>query len=213
MSRMSILEASEYFGVSKEAIHNRIRRGSLSSIIEDGVKLVVVDKTAQVSARAQTRRTNTTMDDRYYKLLEEQNSALQAKVEKLENETKSLRDQKELMLVKEREKIEEIYQQKDEQLKNILNAISSKFMLSAPSVDVFEEPHVEAEIEHQEKESENEVISLNKYLKQSDLSKKKQEKIKARFKKRAKEDNRIITVGKKYYINRAKYDYSDLLSP
>ncbi len=211
MSRMSILEAAEYFGVSKEAIHNRIRRGSLSSIIEDGVKLVVVDKTAQVSAKTHTRRTNTSMDDRYYKLLEEQNSALQAKVEKLENETKSLRDQKELMLVKEREKIEEIYKQKDEQLKNILNAISSKFMLDAPRAEVIEEEHLEAEIELKERKPDDKVISLNKFLKQSDFSQKRQEKIKTKFKKIAKKDNRIIVIGKKYYMNLSKHDYSDLL--
>jgi len=42
MSKMSIAEAAEFFGISREAIHNRIRRGSLESLIEDGVKLVEV---------------------------------------------------------------------------------------------------------------------------------------------------------------------------
>jgi predicted DNA-binding protein YlxM (UPF0122 family) len=40
MKKINITEASEFFGVSKEAIHNRIRRGSLQSDIENGIKIV-----------------------------------------------------------------------------------------------------------------------------------------------------------------------------
>jgi predicted DNA-binding protein YlxM (UPF0122 family) len=36
MKKMTIADAAEYFNVSKEAIHNRIRRGSLDCIVETG---------------------------------------------------------------------------------------------------------------------------------------------------------------------------------
>ena len=213
MSKMSIAQAAEYFGVSREAIHNRIRRGSLQSVIEDGVKLVEVSATAKASRS--TNRTNTTKtnsnDSRYYKLLEEQNAKLQERVDTLEGETRSLRDQKEQMLIEERIKIEQIYQDKDEQLKNILSSLSSQFMLSAPLEA--EEDTLEAEIETQrddEAKSESKVMSLKKYLKKNKISEKKAKKIKAKFKKEAQRDNRIITIGKKYYINLDKYDYRDL---
>ncbi len=135
MPNMTILEAAEHLGVSKEAIHNRVRRGSLSVSIIDGVKYVNIDgtaKTIQKSKQRQTGKSSSVSDDRYYKFLEEQNSKLQAKVEKLETETRTLRDQKELMLIEERKKIEQIYKEKDEQLKNILSTLSSQFMLNAP---------------------------------------------------------------------------------
>jgi len=214
MSKMSIAQAAEYFGVSREAIHNRIRRGSLESVVEDGVKLVEVSKTAKptrVTNRTNTTKTNAS-DSRYYKLLEEQNAKLQERVETLEGETRSLRDQKELMLIEERIKIEQIYKDKDEQLKNILNTLSSQFMLSAPSeVPEAKEDALEAEIEHED-ESVQGVMSLKKYLKKNKISEKKAKKIKAKFKKEAARDNRIITIGKKYYINLSKYDYKDLLN-
>ncbi len=216
MSKMSIAEAAEYFGVSKEAIHNRIRRGSLQSVVEDGIKLVLIEKGSPKAntKKAQIKATNIA-DERYYKLLQEQNAKLQDRVEKLENETRTLRDQKEQMLIEERIKIEEIYKQKDEQLKNILSAISSKFMLNAPTEMIQESEHVEAEIEfpleEEEQQQESVLISLKKYLKEQKYSKKKQEKIKAKFKKIAKEDTRVIMVGKKCYIDLGKYDYSDLL--
>ncbi|MDA3908555.1 MAG: DNA-binding protein [Sulfurimonas sp.] len=216
MSKMSIADAALKLGVSKEAIHNRIRRGSLESVMEEGVKYVLLPQGSTAPNKQTTKRANTKVtsqtDSRYYKLLEEQNEKLQLKVEKLENETKTLREQKEEMLVCERIRIEQIYKDKDEQLKNILNAISSKFLLNTPDDEfiIESEELVEAEIESEEI-SPNELVSLKKYLKDENYSEKKSKKIKDRFKKVAKKDTRIIVVGKKYYINLTKFDYSDLL--
>ena len=215
MKKISVGEAAEYFGVSKEAIHNRIRRGSLEVVVENGVKMVLLNpnKTAAPVKKRVTRTVNSAKnDERYYKLLAEQNAKLQARVDTLENETRSLRDQKELMLIEERKKIEEIYKEKDAQLKNVLNTLSKQFMLTSPALEV-EDEVLEVEInEEKEREPEGDsVISLKKYLKSSDYSAKKIEKIRARFKKHSKTDDRIIMVGKKCYINPEKYDYKDLL--
>ena len=208
---MSVNDAAIYFGVSKEAIHNRIRRGSLQSVVEDGVKMVLIDNTQPrtQTKKSPTPRSASVSNDRYYKLLEEQNAKLQSRVDTLENETRTLRDQKEQMLIQEREKIERIYKEKDEQLKNILTTISAKFMLSA-APEVVEEDMLEAQIEP-EQTVVSEVISLNKYLKEHDLSEKKKKKIKAKVKKQAKVDDRITKVGKKYYLDIAKYSYEDLI--
>jgi len=214
MPKMTINEAAEYFGVSKEAIHNRVRRGSLESVVEDGVKFVKINDTSSQKGstkKPQKRIISSTTTDKYYKFLEEQNNRLQNRVEILESETRTLRDQKEQMLIDERKKIEQIYKDKDEQLKNILNAISSKFMLDAP-ISKEQEEHLDAEIEVEEEKTQNEVISLKKYLKQLKLNDKKTKKIKKRFKKRAKKDERIIILGKKYYVDTTKYNYKDLLS-
>ena len=133
MKKMSVNDAAEYFVVSKEAIHNRIRRGSVESVVEDGVKMVLVDtqKTTQ-KAKTSLASNKSSNDERYYRLLEDQNTRLQSRVETLEGETRTLRDQKEMMLIEERKKIERIYKEKDEQLKNILSTLSSQFMLSVP---------------------------------------------------------------------------------
>ncbi len=216
MSKLKIADAAIKLGVSKEAIHNRIRRGSLDCVVEDGVKYVMLKPSTKIASTVTKRRaTNHTpksslhVDSKYYKFLEEQNEKLQHKVEKLEGETRDLRDQKEQMLISEREKIEQIYKDKDEQLKNILSTISSNFLLNNPvNQSEISEP-VEVEIEAQESSSAK-LISLKKYLNNQDISDKKKKKIKDRFKKIAKEDNRVIRVGKKLYLDLAKFDYSDL---
>lgn len=215
MSKMSIADAATKLGVSKEAIHNRIRRGSLESVVEDGVKYVLLDSDA--TNKQTTKQTNKIVthqnDERYYKLLEDQNERLRQKVDRLEGETKSLREQKEQMLIEERIRIEKIYKDKDEQLKNMLNAISSKFLQHIPKQELVIESEelVEAEIEVDEEKPT--LISLKKYFKESSLSEKKLKKLKQKFKKAIKEDDsRFISMGKKHYLDTSKYDYSDLLN-
>jgi len=212
MKKMNVNDAAVYFGVSKEAIHNRIRRGSLQSVIENGVKMVLIDENKARSASKNTPQAKRTsvVNDKYYKLLEEQNTRLQFRVDTLESETRTLRDQKEQMLIQEREKIEQIYKEKDEQLKNILATISAKFMLNAPQEEMTDENMLEAEIEP-ETALISDVISLKKYLENCDFSEKKIKKIRAKFKKHAKNDERITKIGKKYYIDTAKYSYEDLI--
>jgi hypothetical protein len=207
MPKLTIMDAAQKLGVSKEAIHNRIRRGSLESVIEDGIKYVLLDENTQLkpTPKARVPKSSAQADDRYYKFLEEQNAKLQGRVEFLEGETRTLREQKELMLIQEREKIEEIYKQKDEQLKNILNAISSKFMLDAPVIPSAEIESVDAEIE------EPKLISLKKYLKKNNYSEKKIKKIKAKFEKRSQKEERIICIDKKYYLDMQNFDYNDLI--
>jgi len=215
MSKMSISDAALHFGISKEAIHNRVRRGSLESVVEDGEKLVIISGTTTNKSMSSGVSNKNTEDDKYYKLLQEQNSRLELRIEALEGETRSLRDQKELMLIQEREKIEQIYKDKDEQLKNILNAIASKFMIGSVEQEPQEALEAELEIEADEvevQESKNSsLISLKRYLKFTELSYKKKDKIKKIFKEKAKKDERIITIDKKIYLDLGKYEYQDLL--
>ncbi len=208
---MNVNEAAEFLNISKEAIHNRIRRGSMEVLVENGVKMVVLDsKEASVKPR-QTAVKVDSNNDKYNKLLEEQNSKLQERITLLENETRSLRDQKELMLIAEREKIEQIYIDKDEQLKNILATLSSQLQISAPTEEVETiDTHVEEETA-EEIDDKSSLISLKKHLKSLDLSDKKIKKIQARFAKKSLNDERVIHLGKKYYLDTAKYDYSDLI--
>ncbi len=245
MQKMTIAEAAELFGVSKEAIHNRVRRGSLLVEMIDGEKYVFVDENASVRtesspkkprAKSITQRASKTTqkyDDKYYDLLKEQNTKLQEKVEKLEGETRSLRDQKEQMLIDERIKIEQIYKDKDAQLKNILHAISSKFMLSGPTqtdeidADIIEQKSTQEKQKNKKqkipkaklptfkkaksfKTSDQSILtSLNKYLKARDFSKNKRKKIKAKFEKNAKKDARVIVLNNKFYLDLGKYSYKD----
>lgn len=207
MNKMSIEDAASFFGVSKEAIHNRIRRNSLECLVEDGVKYVLVDEDKQATQkRSITIKTPQHSQDRYYQLLEEQNKKLELKVQKLEDEVATLRKEKEQMLLSEMQKIEDIYIQKDEQLKGILSAISTKFI---PHHN--EQVDAEVEILELKEDKKSELIELKKYLKINGFSKKDFKRFQKKFFKKAKKDERFIIKDNNCFLDTMRYDYSDFL--
>jgi FtsZ-binding cell division protein ZapB len=231
MGKMTVAEAAEHFKISKEAIHNRVRRGTLNSVIENGVKYVLLpdDK-----PKAQA-------DSRFHDYIEKENERLKEKNEKLEAEINRLRDQREQMLIEEREKIEQIYKERDEQLKSVLQVFASK-LLPETAVEAVVEEAVSAEIveetpdetdetvvdEADEDESDvvvdvedkpdpyedddfDDLVSLKDFMKLKGYSKKQRKRIKERFKANVEEDSRILVRAGKLHLRPYHYDYSDLI--
>ena len=57
MKKLSINEAADILGISKEAIYNRIRRNTIKSVEENGVRFVILD---EISTNKQTQTTTNT---------------------------------------------------------------------------------------------------------------------------------------------------------
>ncbi len=200
MKKMTIAEAADHFGVSKEAIHNRIRRGSLDCIVENGVKFVAVATAKATSSEAAVEA------DRYTRYIEQENERLREKVDTLEKETTRLRDQREQMLIDERVKIEQIYKERDAQLRSVLHVVATKFLSHASPETVVEEA-INADVV----ESEGEWISLKAFLKLKRIKDKEKKKIKSRFVTAGAEDGRLNVREGKIFLNPSLHDYSDLL--
>ena len=210
MSKMTVAEASEYFKVSKEAIHNRIRRGTLDCVIEHGTKYVTVGDVKKEPAQ------NSAGNDKYYSYIEQENTVLKAKISELEGETRSLREQREQMLIEEKEKIEQIYKERDIQLKSVLQVVASKFLTHQNMEAVIEEAVAADEEEPLDDvidvvDEDDDFVSLKQFLKLKMYSKKKREKIKTRFEKYAFDDERIMVKQRKIYLKPNHFDYSDLI--
>lgn len=213
MQKLTIIQAAEHFNVSKEAIHNRIRRGTLNCVIESGIKYVLLDAPNEESLEQISEQV---INDKYYNYIEEENQRLKEKIEKLEFETKSLRDQKEQMLIKERDKIEQIYKERDDQLKNVLNVVANKFLAHISTDTILEEVDDKKKVIKDVEEAvvveiKEEWVSLKEFLKLKNLSEKKYEKLKKRFQKVAQKDERFRVEGKKIYLQPTTFDYSDIL--
>lgn len=206
MKKMTIADAAEYFNVSKEAIHNRIRRGSLDCIVDNGVKYVAVE-----SAKGSTE-TGTTDDTRYTRYIEQENERLREKVDTLEKETNRLRDQREQMLIDERVKVEQIYKERDAQLRNVLHVVATKFLSHVNTDAVMEEANGADAINADVVEIDvGEWISLKSFLKLKRYNDKEKKKIKNRFEALGENDNRLNIREGKIFLNPSEYDYSDLL--
>lgn len=204
MKKMTIADAAEYFNVSKEAIHNRIRRGSLNCIVENGVKYVAVE-----SAKANTAA-NIANDSRYTQYIEQENERLREKVDTLEKETNRLRDQREQMLIDERVKVEQIYKERDAQLRSVLHVVATKFLSHANSDAVMQEADaINADVVDTEID---EWISLKSFLKLKRIKDKEKKRIKNRFESALETgDARLTLKDGKVFLNPSQYDYTDLL--
>lgn len=207
MKKMTIADAAEYFKVSKEAIHNRIRRGSLDCIVENGVKYVAVE-----SAKNNTTD-NTVSDNRYTQYIEQENERLREKVDILEKETTRLRDQREQMLIDEKIKVEQIYKERDAQLRSVLHVVATKFLSHVNADTVMQEGLGADAINADVVDTEiDEWISLKSFLKLKRIKDKEKKKIKSRFEEAAeKDDERLSVRGGKIFLNPSHYAYSDLL--
>ena len=212
MSKLSVAEAAEKFKVSKEAIHNRIRRGSLDCVIEHGTKYVLIDEPATLAQEPS--------DTKYYSYIEEENSSLKDKIKDLEKQNLSLREQKEQMLIQEKKKIEQIYKERDEQLKQVLHTITSKFLPNIDSQQVSETAQEFVDVEDMTESSvevddlsnmRSEPISLKRFLKLKAYKPAKRQRVKNRFKRLVGVDARVIRKKGKILIDPVKYDYRDLL--
>jgi len=218
--RFSIDEYAKTFKMSKEMIHNKLKSKRLNYIIEGGVTYIIVPRSAlseekqrdiqsaqNVPSNAPSPTTKTSVG-MIIALYQKENNHLKLKVKELEVKIDSLVNDKEQMLIAERNRIEEIYTSKDEQLKNILEVLSTKLMLSQNStihdVDATESTNPIPF-------STNGLIELKRYLKFIGIGSEGRKAVRSRFSARYGSDVRIIQKEGEFYVDLSKYDYTDLL--
>jgi len=119
--KLTVIQMANHLGVSKEAIYNRIRRGSLNVIVENGKKYILLTPDLESEKRVPNKTKNRqVVADEYTELLKEQIKELKQKNEKLEQDKEELQKEKEKLLVESKEKIESIYKSRDEYIQNVL---------------------------------------------------------------------------------------------
>ena len=206
---LTIQEYAKKFKMSKEMVTSKIRQKQLNFIIQNGVTLInVPDEKIQkpTSKEANKIRENILQKATVSTVLglyKRENSYLKQKIEQLEAKVDRLIDDKEQMLRAERDRIESIYTDKDEQLKNILELVNEKML--------YDQKQTIYEIEHSAQDT-TKIIELKEYLKRLDLKSSQRKKIKKRFEDALQEDIRIIEQNGKLFLDFSKYDYSDLLA-
>jgi len=209
--KLTIDEYSTRFKMSKEMINSKLRTKKLSYIVEDSIIYIIVNKAPQeLDSKTKTsvlapakQKTTVAM---VLSLYQRENKQLKDKIVQLETKIDKLIDDKEQMLRQEMQKIEQVYNTKDEQIKNIIELMNAK-LLSENSHTVHEVETVQA-LNIQEK---SKIIELKDYLKTLELEPYQKKVVKKRFLAAYGSDIRILKQNGKLYLNFSKYDYSDLL--
>lgn len=229
--KLTVIEAAKFLGVSKEAIYNRLRRGTLQSIVEDGVKYIMLTKNNLRDSPA-VRKVEGSFDNAYIELLKTQLEETKLKNAQLEADKERLVKDKERLLIESKERIEAIYKERDEQLKTILSLanrqitvtnaeVVTPFASAARSERFFQEnKQVEDELSFEEadvlEESiENEVVDnmfesysdwrdLRSYLKEKGFSRKEKQTISDKVGKKVGYDSDVMDKNGKLFIKKGK---------
>jgi small-conductance mechanosensitive channel len=201
--------------MSKEMINSKIKAQTLSYVIQNDTKYIVVadqkeHKQTVIVEKKQPSEVLTpkTTVGMVISLYQKENSQLKEKIKQLETKIDTLIDDKLQMLKDERDKIEAIYSDKDEQLKNVLELINAKMHQDRLEQDIHDvEPYEVPSLENEQQK----LVELKKYLKTLDITSQQRKNIKERFLKAYNEDIRVIKQNGRLYLDFSKYDYSDLL--
>ncbi|MDY0265134.1 MAG: helix-turn-helix domain-containing protein [Sulfurospirillum cavolei] len=224
--KLTVTEAAKLLGVSKEAIYNRLRRGSLQSVVEEGVKYILLTKTSSKESLSSRKATeNNAAESAYIELLKNQVEELKQKNEKLESDKERLVADKERLLIESKEKIEMIYKERDEQLKAILSLANRQIgvasEVTSPSSTTFqrasaeegyvEEVDVTDEDDDESVQEEEELLEsysdwrdLRSYLKEKGFSKKEKQQINDVLTKKASQLNDVLDKNGKIFIKKGK---------
>lgn len=219
--RFTIEEYAKTFKMSKEMIQNKLRTKRLNYIIEGGVTYIIVprssldeEKRQELSAKSKTESSSPapqkTTVGMIISLYQKENQQLKLKIKELEAKIDRLVNDKEQMLIAERERIEEIYTAKDEQLKNFFEVINTKLLLSQDNrihdVDITSTPYPSTQ------SLANGIIELKRYLKFIGMGSAERKAVKRRFELAYGSDIRVIQKEGEFFVDLSKYDYTDFLS-
>jgi len=221
VKKLTINEAADKLGITKEAIYNRIRRGSVKTIVENGEKYVVFDSEEKVPASKQEKSekpfaakpaADINFSIQYMNLLISQIDDLKKTNQELNKDRDRLIKEKENLLIEQRDMVERIYKERDEQLK-IMLTLTNRTLLANPNT--LQNTTIEAQLENrvkseQETSEDSDWFRLKTVLKEKGYSKKKKKKILSNVKDFLGVDENIVENDGEIYI-KGSADFKEII--
>lgn len=179
MSKVPVSEAAEILGVTKEAVYNRIRRGTLKTFEKDGVKYVVLDgyepqaasksapKTSKSAKSSEPKKSAKTGEFDVNEFLLSQISELKEQNQNLQADKERLFREKEQILLNNKTEIAQIYRERDEKLRGFLSMLERPLLARQNGEYV---APIDVEFVESKPENEGKWMSLAEFLKSQNLS-------------------------------------------
>ena len=179
MSKVPVSEAAEILGVTKEAVYNRIRRGTLKTFEKDGVKYVVLEgyepqtapksapKTSKSAKSSESKKAAKTGEFDVNEFLLSQISELKEQNQNLQADKERLFREKEQILLNNKTEIAQIYRERDEKLRGFLSMLERP-LLARQNGDYV--APIDVEFVESKPENEGKWTSLAEFLKSQNLS-------------------------------------------
>ena len=178
-------------GISKEAIYNRIRRNTIKSVEENGVRFVILD---EISTNKQTQTTTNTKNfsanfaspkketkkdphkSDFIEYLIKEIDELKDKIKELEQDKEKLFREKEKILVDTKDEIKAMYEERDEKLKYFLSFFEKPLLQKK---ETFKSEPIDLAVKESSDEffDDSEWLSIGSFLNSLDIKRKKKLKI------------------------------------
>ena len=191
MKKLSINEAADILGISKEAIYNRIRRNTIKSVEENGVRFVILD---EISTNKQTQTASNTKNfssnfaspkketkkdphkSDFIEYLIKEIDELKDKIKELEQDKEKLFREKEKILVDTKDEIKAMYEERDEKLKYFLSFFEKPLLQKK---ETFKSEPIDLAVKESSDEffDDSEWLSIGSFLNSLDIKRKKKLKI------------------------------------
>lgn len=141
MTKVGVLEAANILGISKEAVYNRIRRGTLATTQINGVKYVLLDEDIAINKtefkKNKQPNLKSSQDSNLYDFIQ----YLKNEIADLKAQNNILHEQKEQILKDSKIELKQIYEQQDKRMSGFLSAlniplINNKINENSDTIDV-----------------------------------------------------------------------------
>lgn len=172
MERLSVADAAEKLGISKEAIYNRIRRQTIDMEEIDGIKYVLLNKDDSKTTTNIKPQKSSKSDKDFIDYLKGEIEYLKLKIGSLQDDKERLYQEKEQILTNTKDEIKAIYNERDEKLKYFLSLLEKPLLAKTDKIEAIE---VKTALE---KKNEKKWLSLKDFLDTLDLKKKERKEIK-----------------------------------
>lgn len=221
--QITIDEYAARYKMSKEMIRAKLRAGRLPHTVAEGTTYIVVEDAAQSetpSKQTSAARHQSTAGA-IIMMYQKENRQLKRKIAELEAKVDGLISDKEQMLREERDRIETVYANRDEQLKAFLELVNAKLVQEGFKLGTAQ--NIESVPAHNEAVSVTPAsavpetgrsgpIELLAYLKTKHYTDAEVKRVKKRFAKAYGSDIRVNQQNGQFILDFSKYDYSDLLT-
>jgi len=224
---LTVKEYADLMNISTQSVYRQIKQNKLQTIKKRGMTFIQMphteslhNKKVKVIGLDGSQNRNGEIE-----LLKDIVTKLEIDNKELKEKNETLVQEKTQLLIDERDRIQNIYKEKDEQLKKVLELINTKLLeksqtnLAEIIVDTEEvikktsdEDVEEANIEDEDiPENLEELVELGEYLLYFGIPLIDRVKIKYRFSELYGKEKRIIKYNRDFYLNFDKYDYRDIL--
>lgn len=170
MQKLAVNEAAEILGITKEAVYNRIRRGSLKTVIENGTKFVILDEepSSEKPTKTAPKSTKTkSQNDEFVSYLLNELNELKSLNLNLQADKDRLFREKEQILLNNKIEIAQIYRERDEKLRGFLSMLERPLLARQNGEYV---APIDVEFVESKPENEGKWTSLAEFLKSQNLS-------------------------------------------